>query len=785
MTSASNNGSPLATNVSYGHDLGWSFTPLAGKVPTRRGWQKAPREDIDEALVWAAAGNVGLRTGRASGIVVLDVDPGGDVSGLDLPATVRANTGREGGYHLYYHCGQPVGNSTGSRLGPHIDVKGDGGQVVFPGSVHPDTDRPYAWAEGCEPWNCEVAELPEAILQRLIRTPRRLPPPRPKSLPSQETPVPTEKPPNDRAARYAQTAMKLELNALCVAEEGNRNKTLNRAAFSLGQLIGGGYLERDEVEAALQGAAGSVGLKPVETDRTIRSGIESGIRKPRTIELRRPDGRRSDYLLLPGPHKDDQDHYVEQSTATFADEVLDHLPDEAIYRKDFIPGEILGRTGRRKWVEFGADRMRIVVDTHCRLGKWVTSRKSKEQVLLYQPASRDAAGVVIAQARQAAGIRELDLMVAYPIYGADWKRIAPGFADGLYYDEPPELRDLRPETDCEVIHNVLHDLVVDFPFKSEADRQNFFGLLLTPIVGPALDGNRPMHLVNSPLERTGKTKLVNEILGGVLVGREIPAMQITEREEEREKRILAMLLQGETLMHLDNLPHYLDSTSLSSLLTAHVFGGRVLGVSRTVKLANHLTLVGTGNNVAASGEIAKRIVPIMIEPTSAHPESRKDFQHADLRAYVRKHRRTVLECLLGLVENWLAAGRPRHPNRFGGFESWSETVGGILQVNALRKWRTNEADWRRLADPRGAEMEAFVEAWHEAHSAAEATPKELRDLAQQNELFGYIFARRSEQAINVAFGRMLHRHADQPVGKWFIRRTPFGHTSRYRLEEIQ
>lgn len=31
-------------------------------------------------------------------------------------------------------------------------------------------------------------------------------------------------------------------------------------------------------------------------------------------------------------------------------------------------------------------------------------------------------------------------------------------------------------------------------------------------------------------------------------------MQITDREEEREKRILAMLLQGETLMHLDNLP---------------------------------------------------------------------------------------------------------------------------------------------------------------------------------------------------------------------------------------
>jgi hypothetical protein len=27
--------------------------------------------------------------------------------------------------------------------------------------------------------------------------------------------------------------------------------------------------------------------------------------------------------------------------------------------------------------------------------------------------------------------------------------VAPGWHDGLFYDEPSELRDLRPETDCE------------------------------------------------------------------------------------------------------------------------------------------------------------------------------------------------------------------------------------------------------------------------------------------------------------------------------------------------
>jgi hypothetical protein len=493
----------------------------------------------------------------------------------------------------------------------------------------------------------------------------------------------------------------------------------------------------------------------------------------------------SEYVLVPGAHHDDRDRYTEQSNADFAGDVLARLPEEAVYRKEFIPGEILGVAGRRRWVEFGPDRMRLAVDSRMKLGKWVTSRQSKEQVMLYQPCGKDAAGVVIAHARQAEGVRELDLMVGYPVYGPGFVRIEPGWRDGLYYDEPPELAGLEPERDAEVIHGVLDELVVDFPFKTDADRENFFGLLLTPIVGPALDGSRPMHLVNSPLERTGKSKLVNEVFGGVLIGRQTPSMQITEREEEREKRILAMLLQGETLMHLDNLPHYVDSASLSSLLTAHVFGGRVLGVSRTVKLANHLTVVGTGNNVAASGEIAKRIVPVLIEPTSAHPEARSDFQHPDLRAYVRRQRRVVLECLLGLVETWLAAGRPKHPNRLGGFESWSETVGGILAAGGFRAWRTNEADWRKLADPQGAEMEAFVRAWHEAYGAADVAPKELRDLAAANELFGYIFAKRSEQAVSVAFGRMLRRHADTPVGEWFIRATSCGNASKYHLEGIE
>ncbi len=265
---------PLKSNIEYGCELGWSFTPLAGKRPILNRWQGRPRAPLEQALAWADKGNVGMRTGDASGVVVIDVDPGGDISALNLPGTVTALTGRAGAYHLYYRCDEPLGNSSG-KLAPNVDVRADGGQVVFPGSVHSETGEVYRWADGHEPWNAEIAALPASILERLRATERPNRQQGPPTTPSDEI--------SAKAMRYAHTAMKLELHAVCMAGHGSRNETLNKAAFSLGTLIGGGYLDRAEVEQALIAAAKSCGLEADEAAATIRSGIGSGIVHPRKI----------------------------------------------------------------------------------------------------------------------------------------------------------------------------------------------------------------------------------------------------------------------------------------------------------------------------------------------------------------------------------------------------------------------------------------------------------------------------------------------------------------------
>jgi hypothetical protein len=79
---------------------------------------------------------------------------------------------------------------------------------------------------------------------------------------------------------YVTAALNSELDRLAQACEGNRNNTLNQSAFSLGQFVGAGLLDRTEVEGLLYQAALTLGLGQAETEATIRSGLEAGINTP-------------------------------------------------------------------------------------------------------------------------------------------------------------------------------------------------------------------------------------------------------------------------------------------------------------------------------------------------------------------------------------------------------------------------------------------------------------------------------------------------------------------------
>lgn len=155
---------------------GWAVFPLVerDKIPAVKSGFKAASDNAEVIEAWWDAHpshNVGIATGSVSrGLVVidLDVDEARGENGLDtlhewereygeLPVTASAETG-SGGMHLYYMCNTPVGCSVDNEKG--VDVRGDGGYVVAPPSVHP-SGGVYAWDN--DPGDCPIAKADDNV----------------------------------------------------------------------------------------------------------------------------------------------------------------------------------------------------------------------------------------------------------------------------------------------------------------------------------------------------------------------------------------------------------------------------------------------------------------------------------------------------------------------------------------------------------------------------------------------------------------------------------------------
>jgi len=130
-----------------------------GKHPrTPRGLHDAT-VDMQQVTEWWQRwpdANIGIPTGAASGYVVLDVDPrhGGNSSFAKLEkahgriSTARSLTGSGGAHHWFRRGETEIRNSAGT-IGDGLDLRGDGGYVVAPPSVHL-SGNPYRWIRRLE-----------------------------------------------------------------------------------------------------------------------------------------------------------------------------------------------------------------------------------------------------------------------------------------------------------------------------------------------------------------------------------------------------------------------------------------------------------------------------------------------------------------------------------------------------------------------------------------------------------------------------------------------------------
>lgn len=264
----------LAAALEYA-GKGWPVFPLKprDKTPgTKHGLKDATTDEATIRKWWQnePAANIGFATGN--GVAVVDIDELG--SWTDLledekapdPDTSRVETSR--GFQLFFRTTATIRNSAG-KLRPGLDVRGDGGYVVLPPSVHP-SGHVYRWDRNGAP-----LDMPAWLHELLTAKPKHVQRLRPADqLPGDETP-------------YGRAALEAETAIVAGAIEGTRNDRLNTAALKLGSLVAGGELDEHDVRRELLNAALTAGLSELEATNTIKSGMSKGLSQPRNA----PPGR--------------------------------------------------------------------------------------------------------------------------------------------------------------------------------------------------------------------------------------------------------------------------------------------------------------------------------------------------------------------------------------------------------------------------------------------------------------------------------------------------------------
>lgn len=180
---------PLDAALAYAA-RGWRVVPIAPgtKHPKLPAWQEAATTDSAMICEWWSGlyrdQGVGIATGRRSGIWVLDADDLDVLHELEhthgaLPDTLTSLTG-SGGQHLvfaYPTDGRRITNH--NRLPAGLDVRGTGGQIVAPPTVHPNGTH-YSWDAATE--HLAPAEAPDWLLELVTHVEPVSTPPAPREL---------------------------------------------------------------------------------------------------------------------------------------------------------------------------------------------------------------------------------------------------------------------------------------------------------------------------------------------------------------------------------------------------------------------------------------------------------------------------------------------------------------------------------------------------------------------------------------------------------------------------
>lgn len=366
-------------------------------------------------------------------------------------------------------------------------------------------------------------------------------------------------------------------------------------------------------------------------------------------------------------------------------------------------------------------------------------------------------------------LARVDRIVTAPVFAPDGTfDTTPGYqsAARVFYAPRPgfSIRQVptrpTPRDVQEALSLILGDVYGDFPFVGDSDRAHALAGMLLPFARNLIEGPTPLHLIDAPARGSGKTLLAAAMT--IPSAEQVAVATEARSEEEWRKRIGSFLSTGPQVILLDNLKSHLDSAALDAVLTCELWTDRLLGRNdRQIRYPNKALWIATGNGVTLSVDLARRTIPIGLDANMELPHTRRpeSFKHPLLGKWMREHRGEVVWACAVLIRHWIVTGRPQGDvPPLGSFESWTATIGGILEVAGVDGFLIGHDEFQANFNPESTSWHTFVQAWWTDYQGRLVRAGELVSTYDRLDVDFLGIADRSSKGSSTALGSALLKH---------------------------
>jgi phage/plasmid primase-like uncharacterized protein len=293
----------------------------------------------------------------------------------------------------------------------------------------------------------------------------------------------------------------------------------------------------------------------------------------------------------------------------------------------------------------------------------------------------------------------------------------PGYDEAMkaWYDpcgiEFPRIPEEPTQAEARAALATLKKAFSTFPFVDGVDQSVALSLALCGLVRRSLT-SAPLGAITAPVMGSGKT-LLADVISILATGSAAPTMTYSDNEEEFKKTLLAVLMEGDPVVLMDNVSHPLQGDTLCSILTSETYSQRMLGRTEMVKVQTTTQILANGNQLVLAGDLRTRALLTRLDAQTEHPEER-EFK-TELRNWFMEHRPRLVAAGLTVMRAWVVArgkknGTAAVVKPFGRFEHWSDMVRSPLvwlgEPDPCLSVKELEKD-----DPHRAELRQVLHAW--------------------------------------------------------------------------